>query len=168
LGAYDQQWQEEIRALIWLVRTWAGHKQENRMGWLQALHTVVCGTKSDQASGSLPFYAFPNEMLKAIVERTGGRPVQLAVPKVSEGMVEIDDEGRCFLVEHIEGENGQMYTKATFLMAVTRDGQVVYDGGRVQWVHPFPYSAGAGEIRNGSFEVPGSRQIPWVTPAKRA
>ncbi len=85
LGAYDQQWQEEIRALIWLVRTWAGHKQENRMGWLQALHTVVCGTKSDLASGSLPFYAFPNELLKAIVERTGGRPVQLAVPKVSEG-----------------------------------------------------------------------------------
>ncbi len=167
LGAYDQQWQEEIRSLIWLVRTWAGHKQENRMGWLQALHTVVCGTKSDQASGSLPFYAFPNEMLKAIVERTGGRPVQLAVPKVSEGMVEIDDEGRCFLVEQVEGGDGQMYTKATFLMAVTRDGQVVFDGGRVQWVHPFPYSAGAGEIRNGKLEVPGSRQIPWVaSPAK--
>ena len=138
------------------------------MGWLQALHTVVCGTKSDQASGSLPFYAFPNELLQAIVERTGGRPVQLAIPKVSEGMVEIDDEGRCFLVEHVEGENGETYTKATFLMAVTQDGKVVYDGGRVQWVHPFPYSAGAGEIRNGSLEVPGSRQIPWVAPAKRA
>ena len=90
------------------------------MGWLQALHTVVCGTKSDQASGSLPFYAFPNELLKAIVERTGGRPVQLTVPKVSEGTVEIDDEGRCFLVEQVDGGDGQMYTKATFLMAVTR------------------------------------------------
>ena len=122
-GVADQQWQEEIRSLIWLVRTWAGHKQENRMGWLQALHTVVCGMKSDQASGSLPFYAFPNEMLKAIVERTGGRPVQLAVPKVSEGMVEIDDEGRCFLVEQVEGEDGQMYTKATFLMAVDYAGR---------------------------------------------
>ena len=106
LSAYDQQWQEEIRSLIWLVRTWAAHKEENRMGWLQALHTVVCGTKTDQASGALPFYAFPNEMLQAIVERTGGRPVQLAVPKVSEGMVEIDEEGRCFLVENIVGENG--------------------------------------------------------------
>lgn len=167
LSSYDQQWQEEIRALIWLVRTWAGHKQENRMGWLQALHTVVCGTKSDQASGSLPFYAFPNEMLQAIVERTGGRPVQLAIPKVSEGTVEIDDEGRCFLVEQIDGGDGQMYTKATFLMAVTQDGQVVFDGGRVQWVHPFPYTAGMGEIRNGKLEVPGSRQVPWVaSPAK--
>ena len=55
-----------------------------------------------------------------------------------------------------------------FTVAVTQDGQVVYDSGRVQWVHPFPYSAGAGEIRNGSLEVPGSRQIPWVAPAKRA
>ncbi len=45
-----------------------------------------------------------------------------------------------------------MYTKATFLMAVTQDGQVVFDGGRVQWVHPFPYSAGVGEIRNGMLE----------------
>jgi len=164
LGAYDQQWQEEIRALIWIVRTWAGHKQENRMGWLQALHTVVCGTKSDQSSGSLPFYAFPNELLQAIVERTGGRPVQLAMPKVREGTIEIDDEGRCFLVECVEGEDGQVFTKATFLLAVTRDGQVVYDGGRVRWVHPFPYSAGTGEIRAGKVEVPGSRQLPWVAP----
>ena len=62
MSAYDQQWQEEIRSLIWLVRTWAAHKEENRMGWLQALHTVVCGTKSELASGALPFYAFPNEL----------------------------------------------------------------------------------------------------------
>src|SRR6185312_12606247 len=123
LGAYDQQWQEEIRALIWLVRTWAGHKQENRMGWLQALHTVVCGTKNDQASGSLPFYAFPNELLKAIVERTGGRPVQLAAPKVSDGVVEIDEEGRCFLVENVADESGAEFTRMTFLLAVTPDGK---------------------------------------------
>jgi hypothetical protein len=164
MTAYDQQWQEEIRSLIWLVRTWAAHKQENRMGWLQAIHTVVCGTKNDQASGALPFYAFPNELLKAIVERTGGQPVQLAVPKVSEGMVEMDEEGRCFLVETIMGKS-ESYTKMTFLMAVTPDGKIVYDGGRVRWVHPFPYRAGTGEIRNGKLEVPGTRRLPQVAPA---
>jgi hypothetical protein len=164
LSSYDQQWQEEIRSLIWFVRTWAARKEDNRMGWLQALHTIVCGTKNDQASGALPFYAFPNELLKAIVERTGGRPVQLAAPKVCEGMVEMDEEGRCFLVETVMGENGQSYSKMTFLMAVTQDGKVVYDGGRVQWVHPFPCSAGTGEIRNGKFEVPGTRQLPQVAP----
>lgn len=164
LASYDQQWQEEIRSLIWFVRTWAARKEDNRMGWLQALHTIVCGTKNDQASGALPFYAFPNELLKAIVERTGGRPVQLAAPKVCEGMVEMDEEGRCFLVETVMGENGQSYSKMTFLMALTPDGKVVYDGGRVHWVHPFPCSAGTGEIRNGKFEVPGTRQLPQVAP----
>jgi hypothetical protein len=168
MTAYDQQWQEEIRSLIWLVRTWAAHKEENRMGWLQALHTIVCGTKNDQASGALPFYAFPNELLKAIVQRTGGRPVQLAVQKVSEGVVEIDEEGRCFLVETIAGENGAEYSKMTFLLAVTPDGKVVYDGGRVQWVHPFPYEAGTGEIRNGNLEVPGTRQLPHVVPTVKS
>ena len=168
LTAYDQQWQEEIRSLIWLVRTWAAHKEENRMGWLQALHTVVCGTKNDQASGSLPFYAFPNELLKAIVERTGGRPVQLAVPRVGEGVVEIDGEGRCFLVETIMGEGGQNYTKMTFLLAVTPDGKVMYDGGRIQWVHPFPCNAGTAEIRGGRVEVPGSRQLPRVVQPSRS
>jgi hypothetical protein len=162
MSAYDQQWQEEIRSLIWVVRMWAARKEDNRMGWLQALHTIVCGTKNEQSSGALPFYAFPNELLKAVVERTGGRPVQLAVPKVSEGAVEIDEEGRCFLVETVVGENGQDYTKMTFLLAVTPDGKVVYDGGRVQWVHPFPYKAGAGEIHNGKLEVPGTRQLPQV------
>lgn len=167
LSAYDQQWQEEIRSLIWLVRTWAARKEENRMGWLQALHTIVCGTRSDQASGALPFYAFPNEMLKAIVERTGGRPVQLAVPKVRDGMVEIDEEGRCFLVENIMSENGPSYVKATFLMAVTPDGKVVYDKGRVQWMHPFPYAAGMGEIRDGKLLLPNTRQLPQVVVPKK-
>lgn len=167
MSAYDQQWQEEIRSLIWLVRTWAGHKTDNRMGWLQALHTIVCGTKNEQSSGALPFYAFPNELLKAVVERTGGRPVQLAVPKVSEGMVEIDEEGRCFLVETVAGESGQSYTKMTFLLGVTPDGKIVYDGGRIQWVHPFPYGSGAGEIRNGKLDVPGTRQRPHVVQPGR-
>ena len=162
MSAYDQQWQEEIRSRFLVVGPGGAHKEENRMGWLQAIYTAVCGTKNDQASGALPFYAFPNELLKAIVDRTGGRPVQLAVPKVSEGMVEVDEEGRCFLVETIMGENGQSYTKMTFLLAVTPDGKVVYDGGRVRWVHPFPYDAGTGEIRNGKLEVPGTRQLPQV------
>jgi hypothetical protein len=110
----------------------------------------------------LPFYAFPNELLKAIVERTGGRPVQLAVPKVRDGVVEIDEEGRCFLIETVKTDNGVSYTKATFLLAVTADGKVVYDCGRIQWVHPFPYSAGSSEIRDGKLHIPGARQLPQI------
>ena len=127
-----------------------------------ARKTGCARMKAAQSGGCLPSYESPNEMLKASVARNGGRTVQLGVPKGSEGRVEIEDEGRCFLGEQVEGGDGQMYTKATFLMAVTRDGQVGFDGGRVQWVHPFPYSAAAGEICNGKLEVPGSRQIPWL------
>ena len=83
-------------------------------------------------------------------------------------MVEIDEEGRCFLVETITGENGQSYTKATFLLAVTPDGKVVYDGGRVQWVHPFPYSAGTGEIRDGKLHVPGDAATPSGSDAEES
>ncbi len=93
--------------------------------------------------------------------------MQLAVPKVSEGMVQVDEEGRCFLVKTVEGEGGQSYTKMTFLLAVTTDGKVVYDGGRVKWVHPFPYDAGAGEIYKGKLQFPGTRQLPQVVrPSK--
>ena len=77
-------------------------------------------------------------------------------------MVEIDEEGRCFLVETAAGETGQSYTKMTFLLAVTADGKVIYDGGRVQWVHPFPYGSGTSGIRGGKLEVPGTRQLPQV------
>lgn len=61
-----------------------------------------------------------------------------------------------------------MYTKATFLLAVMQDGQVVFDGGRVQWVHPFPYTAGMGEIRNGKLRSSGSRQVPWIASPREA
>ena len=137
------------------------------MGWLEALHTVVCGTKNEQSSGALPFYAFPNELLKAVVERTGGRPVELAAPQVAEGTVELDEEGRCFLVETLPGADGRECTKMTFLLAVTPDGKVVYDSGRVEWVHPFPYRAGVGEIRDGKLQVPGTRRLPQVLEASK-
>jgi hypothetical protein len=47
-------------------------------------------------------------------------------------------------------------------MQVTADGKVVYDSGRVDWVHPFPFRAGAGVIQDGKLEVPGTRQLPQV------
>jgi hypothetical protein len=78
--------------------------------------------------------------------------------------VEIDEEGRVFLVEDIEGDNGN-YKRMTFLMSVTSDGRVVYDGGRVRWVHPFPCEPGTGEIRGGKVNLP-TRQLPQVVPPK--
>jgi hypothetical protein len=50
-------------------------------------------------------------------------------------------------------------------MAVTPDGKVVYDSGRVRWVHPFPYSSGTGEIRDGKLAFPGTRRLPQIAQA---
>jgi len=65
-------------------------------------------------------------------------------------------------METVSDESGKTYTKMTFLLAVTSDGKVIYDSGRVQWVHPFPYESGRGEVRQGKFEFPGTRQLPQV------
>ena len=134
---------------------WAGAQARESHGMVAGAAHGGLRHESRTGSGALPFYAFPNELLKAIVERTGGRPVNWRCRKCARAIVEIDEEGRCFLVETVTGENGQSYTKATFLLAVTQDGQVVYDGGRVQWVHPFPYASGTGE--DSQRETPGSR-----------
>ncbi len=64
-------------------------------------------------------------------------------------------------------ENGPSYVKATFLMAVTPDGKVVYDKGRVQWLHLFPYAADTGEIRDGKFLFPNTCQLPQVVVPKK-
>jgi MoxR-like ATPase len=51
--------------------------------------------------------------------------------KVADGVVEIDEEGRVFLVKEVEVDNGH-YERMTFLMSVTADGRVIYDGGKVE------------------------------------
>ena len=68
---------EELKALMMLVRKWADEKEENRRGWCQAMHTVVCNGKS---KGSLLWNTFPQEAIDMIAEETGSRPVQVAAP----------------------------------------------------------------------------------------
>ena len=50
-------------------------------------HEFVAGT------GSIVFYAFPQEVVNQIAERTGGRPVSVEIPNLCDGEVEIDAEG---------------------------------------------------------------------------
>jgi len=51
---------EELKALMMLVRKWADEKKENRRGWCQAMHIVVCGGRS---KGSLLWNTFPQEAI---------------------------------------------------------------------------------------------------------
>jgi len=151
---------DELKALMMLVRKWADEKKENRRGWCQALHTVVCGGRS---KGSLLWNTFPQEAIDMIAEETGSQPVQVAAPDLVDGEIEFDHEGRVFLVEHANGEHGQNEVRRTLLLQVKENGDVVRDGRRVSRVHPFPFSNGRGEIRNGHVVFDGIPQRPTIT-----
>lgn len=109
---------QEMKAFISWVRVWAGSKMENRAGWLQALHTVVC---NGRGSGAILFHAFPQEMIDRLAATTGGKAVRVSVPDLAGISSYLDEEGRAFLVE--ETEDG---TKETFLFQF-RDGQFFFE-----------------------------------------
>jgi hypothetical protein len=114
----EERAKQEMKAIITWVRVWAGSKRENRTGWLQAMHTVVC---NGQGSGAILFHAFPQEMIDKLAERTGGTPVRVALPNLAGISSHLDDQGRAFLVE--ETEDG---TKETFLFQY-KDGQFLFE-----------------------------------------
>jgi hypothetical protein len=150
---------EELKSLMMLVRKWADEKKENRRGWCQALHTVVCGGRS---KGSLLWNTFPQEAIDMIAEETGSQPVQVAAPDLVDGEVEFDHEGRVFLVEHTNGKHGQVEVRRTLLLQIAENGEVFRDGRLVTRVHPFPRKDGNGEIRNGHVVFEGIPQRPTV------
>jgi hypothetical protein len=96
----EERAKQEMRSIIAWVRVWAVSKEENRMGWCQSLNRVVSG---GQGSGSILFYAFPQELIGKLAEQTGGRAVRIALPDTAGMSVCRDDDGRNFVVEKIEG-----------------------------------------------------------------
>jgi len=107
-----------MKAFISWVRVWAGSKKENRAGWLQALHTVVCNGKG---SGGILFHAFPQEMIDMLAAKTGGTSVRVSLPDLTGISSYLDEEGRVFLVE--ETEDG---TKEKFLFQY-KDGKFFFE-----------------------------------------
>jgi len=95
----------------------------------------------------------------------------LALPRPERGEVEIDGEGRIFLVNRVERDN-QSYEALVFLAQVTKRGEVFLDrdsrGNPVvtHRVRPFPLQAGRSEIKNGRVIFPDTQQRPQV-PVKK-
>jgi hypothetical protein len=158
-----ERMKDELKALVMLVRKWADEKKENRRGWCQALHAVVCGGRS---KGSLLWHTFPQEAIDMIAEETGSRPVQVAAPELVDGEIEFDAEGRVFLVERIGDGSEQAQERRTLLLQVKENGDILQNGQRVSRVHPFPLRAGHGEVRNGHVVFEGIPQRPTVTSAR--
>jgi hypothetical protein len=178
LHFFEERSRQDIKNLIHMVRKWAEQKNGNRLSYLTALHAIACKTaaacqnKDRQGTGSIVFYAFPQEIVNKMVERTGGRPITVAVPELCDGEVEIDAEGRVFLVAAFPNGDGSLHERRIFHMQVTHKGEVFMDrdgGGNpvmVDRVHPFSIEPGRSEVRDGKVIFPGTQQRPFV-PRKR-
>lgn len=154
---------KELKAVISHVQKWGRSRKGDRRLWLQALFDAAA---SGNGNGSVVFYAFPQEMVDAISDRTGGRPVEVALPDLCDGEVEIDEEGRVYLVS--PSTDGKPYERLLFEAQVTADGTVLgHANGNgqpavVRQVHPFRIVPGRSEARNGKVIFPGSVQRPQV------
>ena len=175
LRSFDERSREELRALIDQVRIWAQGKNGTRSAYLSALHAIVCRDRRPDpeqelisGTGSIVFYAFPQEIVNQIAERTGGRPVTVEIPDLTDGEVEIDRDGRIFLVSHFTNANGQVHERLIFLAQVTRKGEVFRERDEqgspivIERIRPFPIQAGRSEARDGIVAFPGTLRRPQV------
>jgi hypothetical protein len=157
--AYKERFRDEFQALRSLVRAWGAGKQQNRRGWCQALHTIICAGKGN---GSLLFHVFPQEVIDKVAEETGSNPVQVSIPDLVDGEIEFDDQGRVFLVEQFPNGDGSNHARKIFLLQVSKKGEVFMDGKIIDRVQPFPRRYGSGVIRDGKVVFNDIRQHPTV------
>lgn len=175
LVAYEQRSREEMRALIDHVRIWAQGKNGTRLAYLSALHAIVCRDRKPDldhefvpGTGSIAFYAFPQEVVNQIAERTGGKPITVQIPNLCDGEVEIDRDGRIFLLSHFTNGAGEVHERLVFLAQVTRHGEVFRERDEqgspivIERIRPFPIQAGRSEARDGIVTFPGTQRRPEV------
>ena len=175
LSAYEKRSGEELKALVNALQKWSSSKNGTRLSYLSALHAIVCRERRAvpdpnlvAGTGSIVFYSFPQEVVNQIAERTGGRPVTVEIPRLCDGEVEIDAEGRIFLVRPFTQSNGQLLERLIFVAQVTKSGEVFTDRDEkgspmvLERVRPFPIKRGRSEVRNGKVFFPETQQRPQV------
>ena len=165
----EERGKYEMKAVLALIRIWAQNKTEHRAAWLQALNRVVCA--GERSTGSILFLAFPQELILKLAERTGGKAVRVHVPRLYEGFVRIDDQGRTFLVDPLKN-GGQ---KHTFLFKYA-DGKILLDDDKSEQAQAETSEAAAEQsgtaakvpVPDEALEFPSipldedGAEIPWV------
>jgi hypothetical protein len=157
--SYKERFREEFQALRSLIRAWGDGKKQNRRGWCQALHIVVCAGKGN---GSLLFHSFPQEVIDKVADETGSTPVEVSVPDLVDGEIEFDEDGRVFLVEQFPNGDGSTHERKILLLQISKKGEVLVDERVVDRVHPFPTRYGSGKIHDGNLVFNEIRQRPTV------
>lgn len=112
LWEHEQDARDQFSSLHLFIHYWAQGKQENRRAWAQAMNAVVTG---GTGSGAVLFQSFPQEVVDAFAEVTGGERVRVRMPKTVNGYAWFDDERRAFLVERIANPEGLECEKRVFL-----------------------------------------------------
>ena len=167
--ADEERGKYEMKAILALIRIWAQNKTENRAAWLQALNRVVC--TGERSTGSILFLAFPQELILKLAERTGGKAVRVHIPRLYEGFVRIDDQGRTFLVDPLKN-GGQ---KHTFLFKYA-DGKILLDDDKSEQTQAVTSEAAAEQseataqaaVPDEAVEFPSitldedGGEVPWV------
>jgi hypothetical protein len=157
-----------MKAILALIRIWAQNKTENRMAWLQALNRIVCA--GERSTGSILFLAFPQGLILKLAERTGGKAVRVQIPRLYDGFVRIDEQGRTFLVDPLKN-GGQ---KHTFLFKYV-DGKILLDDEQPAYAQAQTSQSVAEESRTTQVAVPDEAvefpsitldddrsEVPWV------
>ena len=78
LWEHEQDARDQFSSLHLFVHYWAQGKQENRRAWAQAMNTIV---SNGTGSGAVLFQSFPQEVVDAFAEATGGQRVRVRLPK---------------------------------------------------------------------------------------
>jgi len=169
LHFYEERSHQSLKSVIDVVRKWGQGKNGNASAYCAALHMIAC---KGRGTGSIVFYAFPQEVVNRIVDRTGSRPITVEVPDLCDGEVRVDQEGRIFLIAQF-GNDGQVHEREIFRVQVTGKGEVFMDrdgGGQpvlVDRIHPFPIQPGRSVVRDGKVTFPGTHQRPSVPEKKK-
>jgi hypothetical protein len=172
LHFFEERSRQEMRNLINIIRKWAERKQDRTLDWLAALWDHCSrGRRPDSSrpatSGSIVFYAFPQQLVDQIVEKTGGRPITVALPQLVDGEMHIDSAGNVYLVDEVPDGAGSIMRRQTLILQIPGDGRMLTDGGRFYQVARFAVQPGTAQIRGGRLELPNTAQRPGVSNSKR-
>ena len=178
LNAHEKRAGDELKALVTELQKWSSGKNGTRLSYLSALHAIVCRERRADpnavaGTGSIVFYSFPQEVVNQIADRTGGRPVTVEIPNLCDGEVEIDAEGRIFLIQPFTLPNGQVVERLIFMAQVTKTGDVFTDRDKkgspvvLERVRKFAIKVGRSEVRDERVTFPDTQQRPQL-PTRNA
>src|SRR5271170_1687327 len=124
LWEHEQDAKDQFSSLHLFLHYWAQGKEEDRRAWAQAMNSVVTG---GSGSGAVLFQSFPQEVVDAFAEVTGGDRVRVRLPKTVNGCVWFDDEQRAFLVERKPNPEGPECEKRVFLFQYKGRRSLVFE-----------------------------------------